>query len=273
LNGVPAVAAPGAVTRKCVAAPVPTVTLLEVPVMLNVAVSVAVTVWLPTLLKVTGKVPDPLVSVLFAGSTAEPSELVKWTVPVYPEATLLNWSSAVTVTLVAVPTVALPGMDTWKCVANPDPTVIAWEVPVIEAVTVSVAVTVWLPSVFRVTWNSPLPFVKVVFAGSTAAPSVLVKCTVPVYPGTTLLNWSAANTLTLNAVPAITLPGADTAKCVAPVTVNSAAGEVTAPCLAVMLDVPGVSPCARPPALIVETEAVAEAQVTCVVRFCVEESL
>src|SRR5580692_7631261 len=121
-------------------------------------------------------------------------------------------------TLVAAPTVALPGNDTWKCVAAPDPTVIELVVPVMEAVTVSVAVIVWPPGVFSVTWKTPDPFVKVVFAGNTAAPSVLVKCTVPVYPGTTLLNWSAANTLTLNAVPAIALPGADTAKCVAPVT-------------------------------------------------------
>ena len=40
---------------------------LLVPVMLLVAVSVAVTVWLPTVISVTLNVPTPLVSVLLAG--------------------------------------------------------------------------------------------------------------------------------------------------------------------------------------------------------------
>jgi hypothetical protein len=50
---------------------------------------------------------------------------------------------------------------------------------VIEAVTVSVAVIVWLPRVFSVTEKVSNPFVKVESAGSAAWPSVLVKCTVP----------------------------------------------------------------------------------------------
>ena len=57
---------------------------------------------------------------------------------------------------------------------------IAPDVPVIPEVTVSVAVTVWLPVVFKVTAKFPVPLVRVVFAGSVAVPSVLVKCTVPV---------------------------------------------------------------------------------------------
>jgi hypothetical protein len=150
-----------------------------VPVMLAVTVSVAVTVWLPVVLNVTGNVPVPFVSVVFAGSTANPSVLVKCTVPVYPVVTLFSPSSAVTVTLVAVPTGAVPGMDTEKCVANPDPTVIDPDVPVIVPVTVSVAVIVSLPIVFNVTWKLPDPFVSVEFAGNTAEPSLLVKCTVP----------------------------------------------------------------------------------------------
>ena len=40
--------------------------------------------------------------------------------------------------------------------------------PVIELVTVSVAVTVWLPAVFRVTLKLPAPLVRVELAGSTA---------------------------------------------------------------------------------------------------------
>jgi hypothetical protein len=65
-------------------------------------------------------------------------------------------------------------------VGVPELTLMAFEVPVIVALTVSVAVTVLLPAVFKVTGNTPVPFVSVEFAGSTAAPSVLVKCTVPV---------------------------------------------------------------------------------------------
>jgi len=51
----------------------------EVPVMECVTVSVAVTVWVPGVSSVTGKLPDPLAS---AGRMALPSVLVKWNVPV-----------------------------------------------------------------------------------------------------------------------------------------------------------------------------------------------
>ncbi len=56
---------------------------------------------------------------------------------------------------------------------------IEFEVPVIEARTVSVAVMVWLPTVFSVAGKVPVPFVSVVLAGRTAWLSVLEKCTVP----------------------------------------------------------------------------------------------
>src|SRR5262249_58412375 len=52
--------------------------------------------------------------------------------------------------------------------------------PVMELVTVSVAVTVWLPAVFRVALKVPTPLVRVELDGSTAWPSLLVKATVPV---------------------------------------------------------------------------------------------
>jgi hypothetical protein len=58
-------------------------------------------------------------------------------------------------------------------------TLIEFEVPVIEAVAVSVAVMVWGPAVFRVTEKVPVPFASIELAGSTAWASVLVKCTVP----------------------------------------------------------------------------------------------
>ena len=82
-----------------------------------VTVSVAVMVRDPALLRVTEEnVPVPFVSVEFAGSIADPSVDVKWIVPVYPVAVLLDASSAVTVMLKGVPAVAVPGAVTEKCV-------------------------------------------------------------------------------------------------------------------------------------------------------------
>ena len=67
----------GVLTVKCVAAAALTAMVLLVPVMELVAVSVALRVWLPAVLSVALKVPTPLVSVLFDGSMAAPSLLVK----------------------------------------------------------------------------------------------------------------------------------------------------------------------------------------------------
>jgi hypothetical protein len=61
----------------------------------------------------------------------------------------------------------------------PPDAVTAFEVPVIETVTVSVAVMVWAAAVFNVAEKIPVPFVSVELAGSTAWLSLLVKCTVP----------------------------------------------------------------------------------------------
>ena len=62
------------------------------------------------------------------------------------------------------------------------------DVPVIDDVTVSVAVIVWFPAVFNVAENVPTPLVSVESAGNVAKPSLLVKCTVPAYPVEVLLN-------------------------------------------------------------------------------------
>jgi hypothetical protein len=59
-------------------------------------------------------------------------------------------------------------------------TVMLFEAPVIDEVTKSVAVIVCEPAVFSVALNVPVPPVSVALAGTTAEPSVLVKCTVPV---------------------------------------------------------------------------------------------
>jgi len=51
--------------------------LPDVPVIVEVTVSVAVTVCVPAVSSVTEKVPTPLVRVASAGNCAEVSELVK----------------------------------------------------------------------------------------------------------------------------------------------------------------------------------------------------
>ena len=94
-------------------------------------------------------------------------------------AVLLNWSRAVTVKLKAVPAVALEGAATVKCVAAPALTVIELLVPVTDAFPVSVPVIVWLPEVLSFALKVPVPLVRVLLAGNTAWPSLLVKWTVP----------------------------------------------------------------------------------------------
>ena len=53
------------------------------------------------------------------------------------------------------------------------------DVPVIDGVTVSVAVMVWLPAVSRVAEKVPVPELSVVLAGRIACGSLLVKAAVP----------------------------------------------------------------------------------------------
>ena len=93
---------------------------------------------------------------------------------------LLKASSAVTVRLNGVPAVAVAGALTAKCgpAVEADTPIVPLELD-IDDVTVSVAVIVWLPAVARVAEKVPTPLVSVTLAGSTAAASVLVKCTVP----------------------------------------------------------------------------------------------
>ncbi len=95
---------------------------------------------MPPVLSVAANVPVPFVSVEFAGSVADPSLLVKCTVPAYPVAVLVNASWAVTVRLNADPAVATGGAVTTKRVAAAAPTAIVLHVPVIDEAAVSVAV-------------------------------------------------------------------------------------------------------------------------------------
>ena len=87
-------------------------------------------------------------------------------------------------TLTGVPAVAVDGALT----PNLEPleaksaglTVTSPEVPVAATVTVSATVTVRVPAVLSVTEKVRVPAVRVLLAGRTAAPSVEVKCTLPV---------------------------------------------------------------------------------------------
>ena len=81
--------------------------------------------------------------------------------------------------LLTVPAVADSGAETWNLVAAPGLTEIRPEVPVIEAVAASVAVMVWFPADFKVAEKVLEPLGTVESAGSVAAVSVLVKCTLP----------------------------------------------------------------------------------------------
>jgi hypothetical protein len=84
------------------------------------------------------------------------------------------------VKLNATPTPAAPGAVTEKCVAGPAfTTAIALLVPAIAEFTVSAAVMVRLPLVRIVAWKVPEPLLSTAFAGSVAALSLLLKCTVP----------------------------------------------------------------------------------------------
>jgi hypothetical protein len=79
-----------------------------------------------------------------------------------------------------------------------------------DAVAVSVAVMVSPLAVFRVIEKVPVPFVRVALAGSAAWGSLLLKCTVPVYVVTTLLEVSRAVTVNEKELPAVAVAGADT---------------------------------------------------------------
>ena len=123
-------------------------------------------------------------------------------------------SRAVTVKLNATAVVALAGATTANWVAAPGLTVMV-AVPVMAAVTVSVAVMVREPAVLNVTARVATPRVNVKSAGSTARPSLLVRWAVPAYVVAVLPKVSRAVTVMLNAVPLVAVTGAVTRKLVA----------------------------------------------------------
>src|SRR4029077_19258169 len=103
--------------------------------------------------------------------------MVTFTAPVNP---FIGFAVTVTGTLVVVWAVNSELGETESEKLGGALTVMPLELPVTAPFTVSVAVIVWLPPVFNVTANVPVPLVRVVFAGNTACESLLVKCTVPV---------------------------------------------------------------------------------------------
>ncbi len=121
--------------------------------------------WVPAVASVALNEPAPPVSVLSAGNTAWASELVKWMVPVYPEARLLNASRAVTVTVTDVPAVLAAGVLTMKWLAAAGLTSTG-RLPVMLLESVSVAVTVCVPAISSVT-----PFAKT-WLPASAGPNV-----------------------------------------------------------------------------------------------------
>ena len=88
-------------------------------------------------------------------------------------------SLAVTVVVNAAPTVVLEGAAKASTLVAPAFTVMAEELPVILDETVSVALIVCDPAVFRFALKVPVPLVRVELAGKTACASLPLKCTVP----------------------------------------------------------------------------------------------
>ncbi len=77
LKAEPAVTLEDALMAKWLAAAAATEMLLLVPLIEELAMSVALTVWFPALLRMALKLPVPLVKELSAASTAWPSLLLK----------------------------------------------------------------------------------------------------------------------------------------------------------------------------------------------------
>src|SRR5579862_2595900 len=95
----------------------------------------------------------------------------------------------------------------------------AFDVPVRAEFALSVAVIVWFPAVNSVAVNAPVPLLSVTSSlANEAAVSELVKWIVSPKPEITLLSRLSAVTVKLTAPPAVTLVGAETAKCTAAVT-------------------------------------------------------
>ena len=180
----------------------------------------AVRVELPVVLKVMLKVFVPLTSAVFAGSAALPSEEVMPMVSLMLVTTFQLGSTALTVTLKAVPAVwavgvpvlpvvvpgavASPGTRSWSLVNAAALTGMAELILAVFVPSVaSVEVTVGLPAVFRVTLKLWLPATNAALAGKLAFASEDVMATVSVALVIGFQLASTALTVTLKAAPAV----------------------------------------------------------------------
>ena len=181
--------------------------------------SVAVIVRVPVVFRVTLKLPLPPDKAVFAGKLALLSVEVKPTVSITVETTFQFASTALTVTLKAVPAVCARGVPVLPvlvpgAVVSPGDRIcslvkpaaltgIAVLVPLAMPVcVVSEAVTVALPPVFSVTLKAFVPPESAALAGKIAFASLDVIATVSLV----LIKFqfaSTALTVTLKAVPAV----------------------------------------------------------------------
>jgi hypothetical protein len=209
-----------AIASALAAAGLTVVTELVLGVIPPVVTSDAVTVRLPEVLRVTLKILVPLTNAALAGNVALASLEVIPTVSVTVLITFQFESTALTVTLKAVPAVRAvgvpvlpvgvlgaavsPGIRTCKLEKLPALTVIAGLVlAVIPAFVTSEAVTVRLPAVLSVTMNVCVPPLSAAFAGKVAIASLEVIRTVSVIVATRFQFVSTALTVTEKAVPAV----------------------------------------------------------------------
>src|SRR5438552_314573 len=197
--------------------------------------SVAVSVQVPAVLSVTLRFRVPAANAVFAGKVAALSVEVIPTVLVTVLTTFQLASTALTVTVKAVPAVRAvgapvlpvavpgaavsPGTSNWSFTTAPALTVMAGLVlAVLVPSGMSVAVTVRLPAVFKVTLKLWVPATRAALAGKVALGSLEVMPTVWVLL-TKFQLASTALTVTLKAVPAFWAVGVP----VLPVAVPGAA--------------------------------------------------
>ena len=182
--------------------------------------SLAVTVALPAVFSVILKVFVPELRVEFAGKAALLSEDVMPALSLIVLTTFQFASTALTVTLKAVPAVSAVGVPvlpvevpgaavspgTTNCNFTKDPAFTVMDELVLAVLVpsvLSVAVTVRLPPDFKVTLKVFVPATRAAFPGSTALLSEEVIPTVSVALVIRFQLASTALTVTLNAAPAV----------------------------------------------------------------------
>ncbi len=168
-----------------------------------------------------------------------------------------------TVTLIALPAIALDGALTVKDAAGPALTATAALVPGVSTAATSVAVTVRDPAVRSVTRKVAVPATSEAFAGSVASASELVMATVGTAEVTRFQLASTALTVALTGAPAITsvglpvLPDPVPGAAVSPG--SSTWSLVTGPGVSVRMAVAAIEPSVRSVAVMVSLPALFDA--------------